>query len=354
MSEEELIKEFPGLYLDVSEFKIKLDLECGHIICIRPELIFNDDLMLCLKQLRQLTKTHLVGGIIYKIKNLVNGKQYVGQTIRPSVRLKEHEYNASKGDDKMVLYDAIRKYGIDSFELEELETCKYGCDLDVAEIEWIEKLGTFGDGYNMTKGGHGIRGYTHTPAAKKSMSINRSGKKNHNYGKFWGKKGWTEEEIQALREKLVDHPNCHKLHTQETKDIIRTDSSSRRKLSIAVHQLDKQGNIITTFSSISKAAKAVNGGGMSIKMCCEDKNNRKTHMGYRWRYVNKPKATLVAKCCIETGEILQTFKLVIDATKETGVSKSGISKVLCGNRNHSGGYFWKYVDDTGIDPEEIG
>ena len=55
------------------------------------------------------------------------------------------------------------KYGIDNFEIKELEYLKEGGKiLSDREIYWIEKLGTYGhNGYNATKGGDGKTLYDH-------------------------------------------------------------------------------------------------------------------------------------------------------------------------------------------------
>ena len=50
----------------------------------------------------------------------------------------------------------MKKYGIDNFEIKELEYLEEGGKLlSDREIYWIEKLKTFHNGYNATKGGDG-------------------------------------------------------------------------------------------------------------------------------------------------------------------------------------------------------
>lgn len=56
---------------------------------------------------------------IYLITNLINGKQYVGQTIYTAEqRFKQH----LRGD--LYIDKAIRKYGVENFKLEVLCRCK--------------------------------------------------------------------------------------------------------------------------------------------------------------------------------------------------------------------------------------
>ena len=87
------------------------------------------------------------------IRNLVNGKVYVGQTRNFAIRRAGHLYAARKGL-KRPLYAAIRKYGEVNFLFEILEECQ---DDDVNERErfWVKQLDSFNSlhGYNLTSGG---------------------------------------------------------------------------------------------------------------------------------------------------------------------------------------------------------
>lgn len=57
---------------------------------------------------------------------------------------------------KRLLYDTIRKYGIENFIIEELEQIENDDLLSDKEIYWIKELETYGSkGYNATKGGDG-------------------------------------------------------------------------------------------------------------------------------------------------------------------------------------------------------
>ena len=79
-------------------------------------------------------------GFIYKVTNKVNDKVYIGQTVRSvSLRWKEHVRYSSYDnlDYTSLLYHAIRKYGEDSFSVEELEKCEDE-KLDERERYWID------------------------------------------------------------------------------------------------------------------------------------------------------------------------------------------------------------------------
>lgn len=108
--------------------------------------------------------------IVYLATNIHNGKRYVGKTKTPlPKRWAQHVYEAARGS-VFALHRAIRKYGPDSFRLEELGTYLLEEDSLKAERFWIVKLRTIGAAvYNMCAGGRGTIGYRHTREAKARM-----------------------------------------------------------------------------------------------------------------------------------------------------------------------------------------
>ena len=107
-------------------------------------------------------------GVIYCITNKINGKKYIGQTIEPKVRKRKH---FSGTTDAPLLKRAIEKYGADNFEWCILEDNISYDKLDIREIHYIKHHNTLKpNGYNLTKGGHGTRGYTLSEARKRKIS----------------------------------------------------------------------------------------------------------------------------------------------------------------------------------------
>src|SRR5438309_1654242 len=99
-------------------------------------------------------------GIIYLIRNLVNGKAYVGQTVRPLAnRFNIHKQDCRRGENRP-LYRSVRKYGWQSFELIVVGTTESQKELDNLERLWILLLKSADRefGYNLTWGGNtGLR-----------------------------------------------------------------------------------------------------------------------------------------------------------------------------------------------------
>ena len=113
---------------------------------------------------------------LYLIKNSVNGKHYVGQTICGfKQRMRKHQCAWS---DCTALKRAIAKYGWDNFQCEIIMYCNREF-LDEYERRFIQIYDSFGkNGYNLTKGGGGMSGFKHSEAAKEKCRKASTGKKH--------------------------------------------------------------------------------------------------------------------------------------------------------------------------------
>lgn len=86
---------------------------------------------------------------IYAIRNAVNGKLYVGQSVNIEKRLRAHRDRLRGGvwSGNIHLVAAWRKYGEDAFRFEILEACDPD-QLDRREHWWIEATNCLVTGYN--------------------------------------------------------------------------------------------------------------------------------------------------------------------------------------------------------------
>jgi group I intron endonuclease len=105
--------------------------------------------------------------VIYKATNTINGKAYVGYSENLEKRKREHKRCGK------YFHSAIKKYGEDAFEWQIL---KEDATLE-DEIRLIAEHETFEKGYNLTKGGEGILGYSHSQETKQKLRKAGKGRK---------------------------------------------------------------------------------------------------------------------------------------------------------------------------------
>ena len=237
-------------------------------------------------------------GFIYKIINDINDKVYIGQTKNSlPARLKQHKWVAQTrfNENKPLspLYKAMVKYGAEHFSIEEVETCSND-ELDEKEIYWIKEYNSFYNGYNATTG-----------------------------GQFQKKQGQP------------------------------------------ILQYGPDGRYIQTFKDIREASKLT-----GIKLSTigsglypSGKNNSG---GYQWRYYteNFP-LQIESQQCVSTprravnqynlnGEFVSSFASAEEASRLTGVGAAGIGRVCkAGGTTTSGGFQWRYIDDTDDIPQDL-
>lgn len=199
--------------------------------------------------------------IIYLITNKVNGKQYVGQTIRTlNERLREHRRNT-----KSLIGKAFKKYGKDSFEVEILHQIDSFDKLQELEMLEITSRNTLApNGYNIALGGEGTMGYKHSDKSKDKMSHIKKeayiGKGNPFFGKT--------------------HTEATKKHLSE----IRKGRYVHEDREVNFHKV-KVCNVSTgeVFDSIKSAGEAYEIAPTHITRVCKGK--RKTAKGYVWSYL---------------------------------------------------------------------
>lgn len=113
---------------------------------------------------------------IYKITNLINNKIYIGQTVNPQDRWRDHKRDARRNAPSMIIHQAIKKHGADNFSFEVIEICASQPEANYQE-EWNIKIYCShvetDNGYNVSFGGSNA---PKTEEWKKAQSELRKGK----------------------------------------------------------------------------------------------------------------------------------------------------------------------------------
>jgi group I intron endonuclease len=122
-------------------------------------------------------------------------KPYIGMTSKSvEERFQQHKKSANYGVGYH-LYNAMRKYVSENFEITPLDTAYTHEEACKLEKEWIYRLGTFEDwGYNMTTGG---KSHKFSEEARQKISDSLQGKGNPLYGKS---RDFSEEHLRNLSE----------------------------------------------------------------------------------------------------------------------------------------------------------
>lgn len=207
---------------------------------------------------------------IYVITNDVNGKQYVGKTLKDiSERFKEH-INDSKKErcEKRPLYEAIQKYGEKHFSIRALEEDVDPEILSEREIYWIKELGTYGHGgYNMTHGGEGRPLYDYEQIKELALQ------------------GLFNTEIAAM----VGCCTNTVVAVRKLYGLIGGNDILKKP----IDQLSMCGDLIRTFDSMTDAVKWLiknhytnsNMASFNIRNCALGKKS--SIYGFKWRYHNE-------------------------------------------------------------------
>ena len=106
-------------------------------------------------------------GCIYAIVNTLNGKRYIGQTTNLEKRIYDH----FRGDwTSRELQLDVQEHGKDVFKVEVLAADIPENELYKMESYFIRLHNTkFPHGYNLTDGGGGMKGFSHTPETRAKL-----------------------------------------------------------------------------------------------------------------------------------------------------------------------------------------
>lgn len=129
---------------------------------------------------------------IYCIKNINNGKMYIGQSVDVNKRWKTHRWLLK--NNKHYNVHLQRAYNLDKncFEFSVIEYCKLG-ELNEKETYYIKYFNTMKNGYNLCEGGESTTGRVCSDETKRKISATKAGIK------------CTEEAIQKRTNSLKKH-----------------------------------------------------------------------------------------------------------------------------------------------------
>jgi group I intron endonuclease len=241
------------------------------------------------------------GGVTYLIKNLINGKCYVGITSKDErTRFQEHIYDSNKTIRKYAIHRAIHKHGANNFSVAILEKCSSYDSMRVSEKFWIATLKTHisgGAGYNMTTGGDGVHGHIVSDSQRKNMSRAANGKifsEQHKFNISRSKKGTRNpfygKNLSDDHKQKIGLGNTGKVFSEQRRTKISQALTGKkqpwtRASCRTIDQVDPATNEhIITHKSIHEAARSISekASPSNILYACTGK--RRWAYGFIWKY----------------------------------------------------------------------
>jgi group I intron endonuclease len=239
-------------------------------------------------------------GRIYRIENIENKNFYIGQTYKTlAQRFTNHKCEAKRGNVDGPLYRAMRKYGIEMFIIEDMETMDF--ETKDAAKKWMNErepyhISTLKPAYNAAPGGLGHTGVPWTEERRIQFKEKMSGKNNPNFGKPCSDE--TKQKLSdALKGREISEESRKK--RSETMKGVPKSEETRRKMSeaqkghkmpigkdskkaIPIDQFDREGNFIKSFGSTADASTEL--GCQRSGICFALKGRIKTSAGFIWKY----------------------------------------------------------------------
>lgn len=242
---------------------------------------------------------------VYKITNKINGKAYIGSSVRVKQRWQAEKNAAFNPDHPSYNYPlqcAFRKYGIENFVFEILKE-DFSCaeEMENYERDMILYYDTFIEGYNQTL-------YTHC----------------------------------ALHDPQIKQKHIEKY--------------GRR-----CAWVDKQNNIIEIYNSLQEAGRVHFGEnfGSTVKKICDggtwsqndklfryiDQNNNIIPIEHKTR---KRRKEIIGISIEDPSNILYASS-ILEASQKYNLDRCSIMRCLKGERRYSnvGGYIWREIDENG-------
>lgn len=294
---------------------------------------------------------------IYIIKNLVNNKVYVGQSINLRRRRNNHFRQLRKNTHcNQHLQRSFIKYGENNFQWQVLEYVNDLQRLDACEKKWIKSYKRELT-YNSGEGGN-----------NNFNSITRRSKRVVCYSTVTLNKIATHETISiAARFHNVKESTIHRIcnyddnvYTSKRKIFFCFEGDTRNYHRITTYlkskytysQLDiETGETLATYDTAVEVSKKFK--------CCRTRLDNKAkigsvYKGYFWCKTgeehkwNPDVKYSVTKSIIQltlNGKFIKKHVSTKIASQDTKIPRTSISGCLRGRVKHAGGFKWKYADE---------
>ena len=289
-------------------------------------------------------------GYIYIIKNTCNDKVYIGQTSRTiQDRWKQHKASALRGEEQgIILYNAMRKYGIDKFYISQLEECDLE-QINESEIYWIQYYNS------QTPNGYNVRAGGEDPGRKEVYKMDENNQIIECYGSAMAAAEANNVDLSLLtkvcrKEEGHNSAGGFKWCYVNDYDTEYLNNIKIKKSTTSVYQMDNTtGKIIKKWNSIAEAVQELHIQQSDISHCLSGRY--KTAGGFGWcteDNVNTFKPYKKEKSIIQLDKknnFIKEWTSAKDAATFLSKDASTIRKAARGDRKTAYGYIWKYKEE---------
>lgn len=266
--------------------------------------------------------------IIYKATNIINGKVYIGQTIRTlHERVLDHGYKP-----RGVFGRATKKYGMSNFKFEVIDdSARTIEELNELEIGYIKSLNTMiPNGYNIKEGGENKNTHPDTIRRLKLTKQYPIDCKCIKTGVTYSFRNSTE----------VVSIGC------KSANVIA--ALNRNRISNGFYWKRRDEEFPMDVQAFAEANRTRGTGGNKGKKLTKDHKNKVIKSLNRFRDCDERKRKAKEACIKSRGRAVVDsngvfYRTVSEATKKTGANN--IDKVLRGERNHSKGLTFRYATE---------
>lgn len=271
-------------------------------------------------------KTNISG--IYQIKNLLNGKIYIGSSINCSSRYRKHFNDLLKNKHvNKILQNSWNKHKPFNFEFSIIEEISDKDKLINREQYYIDVLKP---NYNICKIAGNTLGRKISNETKNKIKTSLldkfSGENSFNY-----KGGYIKP-----KNKLEKKDNIERILTRSSR---QANTNGKKIL-----QFDYNMNLINKWNSIKSAADLLKIQRHAIKKCCE---GYARHAGFFiWRYEGNEKIIFEYRKnkiyqIDDDNNIINEFNQIVVAAETLKINRKSISKALKSGEKYCG-FYWKY------------
>ena len=266
-------------------------------------------------------------GLIYKCTS-PSGKSYIGLTTQGlKNRIQQHVYNSKKGSN-LPFHQAIRKYGIENFNITILEDNIQDKILPEKEKYYISLYDSYYNGYNCTLGGEG----TSKIQSEKIQFLWNEGSSQANISKI----------LNVSKNTVCFHFSSLNVSKEEKEEHRIKTIKEKQKIILTQEQED---NVLNLWHKgyLLKEIKEITNISLLLIRKCLDKNNisMKERLSRGARENNKNNKIPILQYDLNNN-FIKEYDSISSAAKELDLDISGLARTLKGKQKTCGKYIWKY------------